>query len=257
MPTPNAGPTSAPNRKSRNRARTEDRILGAVQALLLRDGFQGVSITAVAEEAGVDKVLIYRYFGKIDDLLDAFGRRAEFWPSVDEVLSPDNDSLAPAERLAAFFNNFITALRTRPMTVEILAMEVGAPNALTAALDRTREEWGRELALRLGAGLAGRHVRLNTVASLLVAGIQYLVIRARTTPVYSGLRIENDVGWQAIRADLAWLCDSLLAGPEPAGPDEIVPDEIQPEAVGAGDPAEATVSDPQETPKPDHPEPDD
>ncbi|QEW20138.1 pyrimidine utilization regulatory protein R [Marinibacterium anthonyi] len=206
--------------KPRNRQQTKDRILTALQAILLRDGFNGVSITSVAHEAGVDKVLIYRYFGRIDDLLTAFGQHADFWPSVDEVLSPDNDILAPAERLASFFNRFVEALRARPMTIEILAMEIGAPNPLTAALDATREAWGREVADRLAVGLDMPHRRLATIVTLLVCGIQFLGLRARATDTFGGIRIGSATGWQTIRADLAWLCDALLSDlpPHPTQP---------------------------------------
>lgn len=204
-----------PESKPRNRQQTEDRILAALQVVLMRDGFPGLTIKAVADEAGVDKVLIYRYFGRIDDLLTAFGEHGDFWPSVDEVLSPDNDSLAPSERLAAFFNRFVESLRSRPMTIEILAMEIGAPNPLTAALDATREAWGREVALRLTEGFDMPHRRLNTIVSLLIAGIQFLAIRARTTGTFSGLNIGTATGWQTIRADLVWLCDSLLSDVTP------------------------------------------
>jgi hypothetical protein len=43
----------------------------------------------VAREAGVDKVLIYRYFGGVDELLGAFGQSGDFWPSVAQVIGDD------------------------------------------------------------------------------------------------------------------------------------------------------------------------
>ena len=49
---------------ARDRERTKARIVDAVCGLLTRSGFRAVGVNAVAEAAGVDKVLIYRYFGE-------------------------------------------------------------------------------------------------------------------------------------------------------------------------------------------------
>ena len=61
------------NNRSRDRAVTEERMLAAVGEVLARDGFHAVGINAIAREAGVDKVLIYRYFGGLGELLQAWG----------------------------------------------------------------------------------------------------------------------------------------------------------------------------------------
>ncbi len=202
----NAGP-------ARNRTDTEARIISAVRTILARDGFPALNITAVAAEARVDKVLIYRYFGKIDDLLAAFGRSADFWPTVDEVIAPDNDHLPAEDRLIGFFDRYVEALRSRPLTIEILAMEVNIANPLTAALDQAREDWGVEVAKRLGGGTEFDIVEMNTAVALVSAGIQFLLIRARRTPVFSQIAIATDTDWVVVRQHLAWLSRRLVAVP--------------------------------------------
>ncbi|HKZ16288.1 MAG TPA: TetR/AcrR family transcriptional regulator, partial [Geobacteraceae bacterium] len=58
---------------SRDREATRTRLIQAVGALLARHGFTAIGVNAVAKEAGVDKVLIYRYFGGLPQLIAAFG----------------------------------------------------------------------------------------------------------------------------------------------------------------------------------------
>lgn len=67
--------TDPPPRRTRprDRAATEERILAAVGQVLARDGFAAGGVNAVAREAGVDKVLICRYFGGLPGLLRAWG----------------------------------------------------------------------------------------------------------------------------------------------------------------------------------------
>lgn len=192
--------------RARNRQQTEAEILDAVARVLARDGFTGIGVNAVAHEANIDKVLIYRYFGGMPQLLEAFGRSGNFWPSVDQLLEGlDLGSLPLAQRLETVFARFIDVLRSRPLTLEILAMEVSAPNELTATLDTAREKWGQDLALHL-AGDREITANWNINISLLFAGIQYLLLRARNTVIFSGMAIKEDDCWLEIKKSLAWLC---------------------------------------------------
>ena len=193
-----------------DRQATRQAILQAVGTLLAREGFAALGVNAIAREAGVDKVLIYRYFGGLPQLLDAYGRDGGFWPSVDEVLDGVDGAGSDAERLSRFLGNFIVALRARPLTAEILAMEIGTPNALSHTLDQVRQAWGEQVAKRLARPGQADMRQLDTVVSIVLAGIQYLVIRARNTARFSGIAIDGDAGWQQIRSDLHWLCAHLL-----------------------------------------------
>ena len=78
---------------NRNRPLTEARILDAVEFLLLEQGYPVVGINAIAKQAGCDKVLIYRYFGGFEGLLQRFAESRILWWQVDDILStPDANS---------------------------------------------------------------------------------------------------------------------------------------------------------------------
>jgi AcrR family transcriptional regulator len=211
---PKPSPPRPRRAPARNRAATEARILQAVGDVLARDGFQALGVNAVAQEAGVDKVLIYRYFGGLPELLQAWGRSGRFWPSVGDLLDREPGLLQrpPAERLARFFDHFIDELRARPVTLAILAAEVSERNALTAILETQREQWGDE-AMRVlgGPELAeGSPAALTTL--VLVAGVQHLLVRARHIRVYGGIELRSDAAWDEIKAALGVLARQMLAG---------------------------------------------
>jgi AcrR family transcriptional regulator len=64
----------------------DDRVLDAVARVLDRDGLGGLSITAIAEEAGLSRVTLHRRGARVDDYLIAvLGRasddlRTSLWP---------------------------------------------------------------------------------------------------------------------------------------------------------------------------------
>jgi AcrR family transcriptional regulator len=187
---------------SRDRELTEQRLIETVGRLLARSGFTALGVNALAREAGVDKVLIYRYFDGLPNLLKAYCERGDFWPTAAEVLQPDAATLraAPlATRTATIVVNLLDALRRRPQTIEILAWEVVERNILTDTLAAIRERWSRDVTELVLPDAAEDRADFLALANLLVAGIQYLLIRSRTTPVYGGIPLRTDEGWARIR----------------------------------------------------------
>jgi AcrR family transcriptional regulator len=202
--------------RPRDRAATEERILAAVGVVLARDGFGGIGINAIAKQAGVDKVLIYRYFGGLPELLRAWGESGRFWPRVSDLLGPDPQAMLAlplAERYVAFFAHFIDALRHRPLTLEILAAEVNERNELTAILEAEREQWGEEATRVLGGAEFGAAPHAGTLTLLLVAGVQHLLLRSRRIRVFGGIDIQSDAGWTEIKAAVRTLAQQLFPSP--------------------------------------------
>jgi AcrR family transcriptional regulator len=204
---------SRPAVPERNREQTTARILAAVGEVLARDGFAAIGVNAVARQAGVDKVLIYRYFGGLPELLTAWGESGHFWPGVDELLGDDPKAflaLPVPERYARFMEHFIDGLRTRPLTLEILAAEVAERNELTAILETEREQWGEQAAQLLGGKEFAARPELQGLTILLIAGVQYLLLRARRIRVFGGIDITSDAGWATLKAAVRTMAFDLL-----------------------------------------------
>jgi len=189
---------------TRNSQQTRKNIISAVGKLLSRSGFRNLGINAIAREAGVDKVLIYRYFGGIPDLLRAYAKEGDFWPTADELLAGFGGKLPPdkSQLAAKLLIEFGRALRRRPITQEIMRWELLERNELTDALAHYREEQGMKL-IRLVRGARG--LDLQALGSLLSAGQTYLVLRAKTAKVYNGLELSGDGDWKRIEKSIAHI----------------------------------------------------
>lgn len=197
----------------RDRDATRERILAAVGALLAREGFSGLGVNAVAREAGVDKVLIYRYFGGIEALLDAWGREvlAASAPSP-AAEGPPGDATA---RAAAALLAFVRAAREHPQALEVMRWELVEDNALTRRLADLREASGFTDLERLGFDAArAREIDLPAVAAVLSAGLLHLALRARTAPLWLGISLRSPQGWARLERAATLLVERVLA---PAG----------------------------------------
>ena len=175
--------TNMPIKKGR--LQTEQKILQALQHLLLERGFPAVGINSVARQAGCDKVLIYRYFDGLDGLLLAFAETTDLWWNVDEIITESAAQIGQQplrEFLQILLKRHLEALQARPLTLEIMAWEMSVQNNLTVALARTRAERGMVLVKTIRAHYQNPNIDIGGILGVFGAAINYLIIRTRNAP---------------------------------------------------------------------------
>lgn len=191
---------------------TKVRLIEAVGRVLARDGFAAVGLRSVAAEAGTDKKLIYRYFGGLPDLLEAYASGAQFWPTNEELAG---GSLTELRRLplrsrwATVLKNYIAELRKRPLTLEILRWELSSRNEVTARLEAVREARGVALTAALAHDLPP-DFDAPAVAALLSSAIHYLLLRAQHIREFNGLDLQDSSGWLRLEQAALGLLDAQL-----------------------------------------------
>lgn len=199
--------------QTRDKESTQLRLLDAVASLLATEGFGALGINAVAREAGVDKVLIYRYFGGMDGMIRAFGLSSDFWPSVADVIG-DNPQTVLAmplgERWALGLSRYAAELRKRPVTLEILAWEQVERNELTEILREVREQWFEELMTHFPDDPEATGADLTATVLVLVSAIHYFLVRSRLQGDFSGVPIATDEGWEFIDSVILTICTRTL-----------------------------------------------
>jgi AcrR family transcriptional regulator len=211
--------TSTATRKaaSRDSEATRQRILRGVGRLLARRGFLGLGINAVAREARVDKVLIYRYFGGLPELLGAYASQGDFWPGQEELTGtrPQPTGLQKtADASVAALKGLLRGLRKRSMTQEVLRWELAGPRELTEKLAEVRERRGLEMLRAIAPDAAlPPETDAAAMAALLSAGVIYLVLRSKTAPEWLGVPLHGEEGWARIEQALETLVRRALGPP--------------------------------------------
>lgn len=75
-----------------NRARDKDKskqqFLDAVGTILRSKGYTALKVNNIATTAGLDKKLIYKYFGSTEQLIDEYIHSQDFWSNVTGDLVP-------------------------------------------------------------------------------------------------------------------------------------------------------------------------
>lgn len=115
---------------ARNRAATTARIIETTANCLASGGYDGFGVNAVASAAGIDKVLLYRYFGGLDGLLERVAAEFLSFPDPSEVASVPIALKAFAEHPLAHQLFRWAHLRNDPLTKQFI---------------RQRRRWERQL----------------------------------------------------------------------------------------------------------------
>jgi AcrR family transcriptional regulator len=198
---------------ARDKEETKAKILAAVGKLLAESGFRQLGVNAIAREAGVDKVLIYRYFENLPTLLQTFGQEGNYWMTVEELVGDESSIQAESldEWMDVLLVRFMRDLQQRTITQEILRWELLEGNELTQELAQVRDRFGIESLKFLDQKFAFPPDKdISAMSAILVAGIVYLVLRAKVHPTFLGIDFSSPTGWQRIETAISSLVQATV-----------------------------------------------
>ena len=194
------------------RENTERLILQALEAQILETGMGGVGINAIAKRAGVSKELIYRYFDGMPGLMLAWMQEQDFWTRNPGLLAEDESSQrTPAELVLSMLRAQIDALGGNETLREVRRWELIERNEVSAPLAERRERAARGFIDRLD-GLAP-NLDMPATVSVMLAGVLYLMLRAKTESHFLGVPLRTPEGWERISAALEHLVARGLPDP--------------------------------------------
>lgn len=199
---------------ARDKEETKARILAAVGKLLAESGFRQLGINAIAREAGVDKVLIYRYFDDLPSLLQTFGKEGDYWISTNELVSDEATAEASSltDLTVKLLIHFLHDLKERPITQEIMRWELLEANELTSELAKVREQTA-VASLDFLAEKCELPANKDMPASvaILVAGMVYLVLRSKASSTFFGIDLTSADGWVRIEKAAASMIHATFS----------------------------------------------
>ncbi len=192
----------------RDRQATERRLLKTVGEMIAENGFEKIGINAVANCSGVSKVLIYRYFGSVEGLMAAYIRQHDFWINFSLEL-PDRSQLPLF--LKTMFRRQIEQLRSNPVLKRLYRWELSSENEMIVKIREQRERTGLKLIEKVSRLTGFPEKEIAVMASILTASITYLVMLEEFCPVYNGIALDGDSGWEQINEGIETLIDKIFA----------------------------------------------
>lgn len=188
----------------KSREQTESKILEAVASIVESDGFEKLGINTIALKANVSKMLIYRYFGGLEELVARFIMQKDYWANTDTlILNPHS----VGDSIKSMFRNQIEQLRNDVTLRRLCRWELSCHNASIDRLRDKREENGCNL-IKVVSRLTGcSNSEVASLASILSASISYLTLIEDQCPTYNGIALQTDKGWEQITQGVDMIVD--------------------------------------------------
>ncbi|MGZ4690296.1 MAG: TetR/AcrR family transcriptional regulator [Acidimicrobiia bacterium] len=115
----------------------EAQLLDAAARLFARKGFAGLTMVALADEAGVSRRLVYNHFPDLATLYDAFfdDRAARYLGSIDRAVTDADGNMV--EAFSGAFRNLTEISEADQRVIRLLVADPGLPE-LEALRNRLR-----------------------------------------------------------------------------------------------------------------------
>jgi AcrR family transcriptional regulator len=166
-----------------DKERSKKKLIDAVGHIIRTEGYSGLKAVAIAEHAGLSRRLIATYFGSLDNLVEIYVRSKDYWttPSANanEVLENEktDDTRSILENL---LTNQLDYFSREEEWQKIILWQISQRSKIMFEVAEEREKLGARFFELSDPSFEGTDVDLRAVAGLLVGGIYYMVLHAKS-----------------------------------------------------------------------------
>ena len=193
----------------RDKEKTKLRMLNAVGKILKSKGYQGLQITKIAAAAGVDKKLIYDYYGSADKLINEYLKQRDFWSSLNEIVSNteinDGGRLLSKRLLSTQFDEF----KKNKEFQKIILWELSESKPILRKLADDREAAGKEMFVNITDRHFGSESRkFRALMAILISSSYYLNLHTDVNGSdFCGLNFKDDEDRNVVKSVISEMID--------------------------------------------------
>lgn len=209
---------SKDNVKHRDKEQTKRKLLQAVGEIIIEKGYSGLGVNKIASKAGVDKKLIYRYFGDGNTLVETYILEKDYWLGFADKLQEFNAIKTPdqaKEIISAMLERQFTFLYEEEAMQHMVLEELTSKSPLMTSICNIRGNIGASLLQHTDPHFKDSEVNFRAVSALLLSGIYYLVLQAKINGgTICGIDINCTEGREEITKTIRHIIEWAYEAPE-------------------------------------------
>lgn len=197
--------------RQRNKNKSKQDLINAVGELLTTKGYSSLKVNNIAATAGLDKKLIYKYFGGTEELLDEYILNQDFWANVTSEKIPQVINDGGKELTKLMLTSQFDFLEKNEELQKILLWSLSEERKSLKNLIETQEKNGEMIFTTITDKFFGEKSReFRAISAIMVSGIYYLNMYAKKNgSVFCGIDLSEEEGKQEIKNAITKMVDKI------------------------------------------------
>ena len=191
-------------KQRRKKKELDEAIWNALERIIIERGFNDITLAGLAHEAGVDPPVIYNRFDSIDELLEKYVRRYDYW--LNDIISLKKGN-TPKENFKKLLLDLINELYDNEIMQRILVWEMNDTHKITRRMALAREVDNSDLLQYFNEGLDN----FDSNIALMISGIYYLILH-RKISTFSNINYNTPQGKKNLIETVDRTIDKLYPG---------------------------------------------
>lgn len=196
---------------SNDKERSTQKLIEAVGTVIKTKGYTGLSATNIAKVAGLSRRLITLYFGTVDQLIETYVRGKDYWlaASGDAVdMIKDNKGENTRQILDSLLQNQLDYFFSNEEMQKTILWQISESTKIMTEVCEEREQLSKFFFSLSDKELEGKSIDLRAVSALLVAGIYYLVLHAKSTDtLFCEIDLREPEGMERIKKAISLILE--------------------------------------------------
>lgn len=188
-----------------------DKLVDAVGSILKTKGYHGLNGLSIAKEAKVNNRLIYLYFGSVDNLIETYIKKKDFWtPQTNQQLQEilTNQHKRGKDDIMQLLRNQLNSVLTETELQKILLWEISEPSSILRKISEGREELGEKLFQFVEGEFEKSHLDLRAILAVMISGVYYSALHAvNNGSTFCGIDINQADGEKRFYGALQQIID--------------------------------------------------
>ncbi|RQO74525.1 TetR/AcrR family transcriptional regulator [Pedobacter sp. KBW06] len=199
----------------KNKERTKQKFLDAVGEIIKKDGYTALKLRNIEAVAGVDRKLLYDYFGSINNLVESYIRQKDFYMGLADKareLVKENESDFGNKMIQKILIDQLDCFIDDDYLQQIVLWHISEPNELLTEISEEREKVSRIFVELTDPHFEGTDVDIRARLALIAAGIYFLVLYAKKTDVlFCGIGMNTAEGVERIKKAISSLTEEAYS----------------------------------------------
>ncbi|WP_260200473.1 TetR/AcrR family transcriptional regulator [Cruoricaptor ignavus] len=187
-------------------------MLNAVGKILKSKGYQGLQVTKIATAAGVDKKLIYDYYGSVDKLINEYLKQRDYWNSVSELVETTDINDGGKVLAKVLLSGQFDELKKNKELQKIILWELSESKSALRKLADEREAAGEEMFASITDRYFGSEAKkFRALMAILVSSSYYLNLHADFNgSAFCGLDLKDDEDRNVVKGVISEMIDMFF-----------------------------------------------